>query len=218
MSKPLSKVLIANRGEIAVRVVRACKDAGIASVAVYAEPDRDAQFVRLADEAYSLEGAHPGRLLPVDREDHRRRPAQWRRQHPPRLRLPGRERRLRPRPSSTPADLDRPPPAAIDALGDKAKAKQIAQKANAPLAPGTKEPVKDADEVVAFADEVGLPIAIKAVFGGGGRAQGRPHPRGDPRAVRVGRPRGRVGLRPRRVPGREVPRQAAPRRDPVPGR
>ncbi|WP_038951436.1 acetyl/propionyl/methylcrotonyl-CoA carboxylase subunit alpha [Aeromicrobium massiliense] len=169
VSKPLSKVLIANRGEIAVRVVRACKDAGIASVAVYAEPDRDAQFVRLADEAYSLEGATPAdSYLSIEKIIAVAQRSGADSVHPG-------YGFLAENADFAQAVLDAgliwigPPPAAIDALGDKAKAKQIAQKANAPLAPGTKEPVKDADEVIAFADEVGLPIAIKAVFGGGGR-------------------------------------------------
>ncbi|WP_344304472.1 acetyl/propionyl/methylcrotonyl-CoA carboxylase subunit alpha [Nocardioides bigeumensis] len=168
-STALQKVLIANRGEIAVRVVRACKDAGIASVAVYADPDRDAQFVRLADEAYSLGGATPAesyldiaKIIAVAKE------AQADSVHPG-------YGFLAENADFAQAVLDAgliwigPPPAAIEALGDKAKAKHIAQKANAPLAPGTKDPVQDADEVVAFAQANGLPVAIKAVFGGGGR-------------------------------------------------
>ena len=169
MSKPLTKVLIANRGEIAVRVIRACKDAGIGSVAVYAEPDRDAVFVRLADEAYSLEGSTPGdSYLSIEKI----------------LAVAARSGAdsvhpgygfLAENAAFAQAVIDAgliwigPPPAAIESLGDKAKAKQIAQKANAPLAPGTKDAVKDADEIVAFAKENGLPVAIKAVFGGGGR-------------------------------------------------
>ncbi|WP_222706502.1 acetyl/propionyl/methylcrotonyl-CoA carboxylase subunit alpha [Aeromicrobium terrae] len=169
MSKPLTKVLIANRGEIAVRVIRACKDAGIGSVAVYAEPDRDALFVRLADEAYSLDGATPGdSYLSIEKIIAVAEKSGADSVHPG-------YGFLAENADFAQAVIDAgliwigPPPSAIENLGDKAKAKQIAQKANAPLAPGTKDPVKDADEVLAFADENGLPVAIKAVFGGGGR-------------------------------------------------
>lgn len=169
MSKPLAKVLIANRGEIAVRVIRACKDAGIGSVAVYAEPDRDAVFVRLADEAYSLEGSTPGdSYLSIEKILAVAKRSGADSVHPG-------YGFLAENAGFAQAVIDAgliwigPPPAAIESLGDKAKAKQIAQKANAPLAPGTKDAVKDADEVVAFAKENGLPVAIKAVFGGGGR-------------------------------------------------
>jgi acetyl-CoA/propionyl-CoA carboxylase biotin carboxyl carrier protein len=165
----ISKVLVANRGEIAVRVIRAAKDAGLASVAVYAEPDADAPHVSLADEAFALGGQtsaesyldfakildaaaksganaiHPGYGFLSENADFAQ------------------------------AVIDAgliwigPSPQSIRDLGDKVTARHIAARAQAPLVPGTPNPVKDADEVVAFAREYGVPIAIKAAFGGGGR-------------------------------------------------
>ena len=165
----ISKVLVANRGEIAVRVIRAAKDAGLASVAVYAEPDADAPHVRLADEAFALGGQtsaesyldfgkildaaakagadaiHPGYGFLSENADFAQ------------------------------AVIDAgliwigPSPQSIRDLGDKVTARHIAARAKAPLVPGTPDPVQNADEVVAFAREYGVPVAIKAAFGGGGR-------------------------------------------------
>jgi acetyl-CoA/propionyl-CoA carboxylase, biotin carboxylase, biotin carboxyl carrier protein len=165
----IRKVLIANRGEIAVRIIRAAADAGLASVAVYADSDADSLFVTLADESFALFGATPAetyldvaKLLDVAARSgadavH-----------------PG-YGFLAENAGFAQAVIDAgltwigPPPAAIDALGDKVKARHIAQKVGAPLVPGTADPVADASEVSAFAAEHGLPIAIKAAFGGGGR-------------------------------------------------
>lgn len=168
-SSRISKVLVANRGEIAVRVIRAARDAGLASVAVYAEPDAETPHVSLADEAFALGGQtsaesyldfeklldaaaksganaiHPGYGFLSENADFAQ------------------------------AVIDAgliwigPSPQSIRDLGDKVTARHIAARAKAPLVPGTPDPVKNAEEVVAFAQEYGLPIAIKAAFGGGGR-------------------------------------------------
>jgi acetyl-CoA/propionyl-CoA carboxylase biotin carboxyl carrier protein len=168
-SSRITKVLVANRGEIAVRVIRAARDAGLSSVAVYAEPDAEAPHVALADEAFALGGQtsaesyldfgkildaaaksganaiHPGYGFLSENADFAQ------------------------------AVIDAgliwigPSPQSIRDLGDKVTARHIAARAQAPLVPGTPDPVKNADEVVAFAKEYGVPIAIKAAFGGGGR-------------------------------------------------
>ena len=165
----MKRVVIANRGEIALRVIRACKDHGLESVAMYSEEDRDALHVTNADFAYSLNGivakdtylnipkiialaleakadaVHPGYGFLSENADFAQ------------------------------AVIDAgliwigPPPAAISALGDKVSARRIASIAGAPLVAGTKDPVTGHEEVLAFAKEYGLPVAIKAAFGGGGR-------------------------------------------------
>ncbi len=165
----MKRVLIANRGEIALRVIRACRDHGLESVAMYSEEDRDALHTKSADFAYSLEGVvakdtylnipkiialakragadavHPGYGFLSENADFAQ------------------------------AVIDAgliwigPSPSAISALGDKVSARRIAAAAGAPLVAGTKDPVEHADEIIAFAKEHGLPVAIKAAFGGGGR-------------------------------------------------
>ncbi len=165
----MKRVLIANRGEIALRVIRACKDHGLESVAMYSEEDRDALHVKSADFAYSLEGTvAKDTYLNIPKIIALAKTAEADAVHPGYGFL------------SENADFAQavidagliwigPSPAAISALGDKVSARRIAAAAGAPLVAGTKDPVESAEEVVAFAKEHGLPVAIKAAFGGGGR-------------------------------------------------
>ncbi|WP_427915692.1 acetyl/propionyl/methylcrotonyl-CoA carboxylase subunit alpha [Rhodococcus sp. KRD162] len=167
--KKITKVLVANRGEIAVRVIRAAADAGLVSVAVYAEPDADAPFVRLADEAFALGGSTSAQsYLVIDKIIDAAVKSGADAVHPGYGFL------------SENADFAQavidagliwigPSPQSIRDLGDKVTARHIAARAKAPSVPGTSEPVRDAQEILDFVDEHGLPIAIKAAFGGGGR-------------------------------------------------
>jgi acetyl-CoA/propionyl-CoA carboxylase biotin carboxyl carrier protein len=179
----LSKVLIANRGEIAIRVMRTCRELGIATVAVYSELDRSAAHVRYADEAYALggqtaaesylntpaildaisrsgaDGVHPGYGFFSENADFARQV------------------------SDAGVAWIGPPPEAIEIMGDKISSRLAAQQANVPFVPGTTTPIQDAKEVTAFGEEHGYPIAIKAAFGGGGRGMKVVHSAADAKAA-----------------------------------
>lgn len=165
----MRNVLIANRGEIAVRIIRACRDAGLMSTAVYADPDQDALHVQLADQAFALNGVTAAETyLDIPKIIDAARRADADAVHPG-------YGFLSENAEFAQAVIDAgltwigPPPSAIRSLGDKVSARHIAQRAGAPQVPGTKDPVQGSDEIVAFAKEYGLPVAIKAAFGGGGR-------------------------------------------------
>ena len=168
-SKKITKVLIANRGEIAVRIARAAKDAGILSVAVYADQDRDAMHVKLADEAYALHGTTgPETYLVIEKILGVAKKSGADAVHPGYGFLAENAEC-----ATTVIEAGLiwigPSPKAIEQLGDKVSARHVAERAGAPLAPGTLDPVSGAAEVLDFVAQHGLPVAIKAAFGGGGR-------------------------------------------------
>ena len=198
-----------------MRVIRTCRELGIATVAVYSELDRDALHVRLADEAYALGRADRGRELPQHPRHPRRHPPQRRRR--PCTPGTGSSARTPTSPGPSPPQgviFVGPPPEAIEVMGDKVSSRKAAAAAGVAGVPGTLEFLTGPDEVVAFGDEHGWPVAIKAAYGGGGRGM-KVVPSADKAAelLESGAARGQVGVRPRRVLPRAVPDLAAPHRD-----
>ena len=180
---PFRKVLVANRGEIAVRIIRAARDAGLASVAIYADPDKDAPYTEMADEAIGIGGETSSQsYLDIDKVLKACRDSGADAVHPGYGFLAENAEFAR-RVIDEGLTWIGPPPRAIDALGDKVTARRIAEEVDAPLVPGTKDPVDSADDVVAFADTHGLPVAIKAAYGGGGRGMKVARTRGEIREL-----------------------------------
>ncbi|OFT82949.1 acetyl/propionyl/methylcrotonyl-CoA carboxylase subunit alpha [Corynebacterium sp. HMSC29G08] len=180
---PFNKVLIANRGEIAVRIIRAARDVGLSSVAIYADPDKGAPFTQMADEAVAIGGETSAQsYLDIEKVLQACRDTGADAVHPGYGFLSENAEFAR-RVIAEGLTWIGPPPRAIENLGDKVTARTLAEAVDAPLAPGTKDPVANADDVVAFADEHGLPVAIKAAFGGGGRGMKVARTRGEIREL-----------------------------------
>lgn len=167
--RPFRRLLIANRGEIAVRIIRACRDEGIETVVIYADSDRDALFVRMADHAFALDGDRPAdTYLNIDKIIEIARKAQADAVHPGYGFLAERSDFAEAVEQAGMVWIG-PDPQTIQVLGDKIEARRIAETVGAPLVAGTAGPVKNAKDAFTFAQQHGLPIAIKAAFGGGGR-------------------------------------------------